>query len=150
MFADLCLFSAESHYISPYMQYGFTPGAGATLVFPTRLGLDLARQTLFTADEYTGVELRDKGLPHVCVPRAEVLPRALALADAIASRRRDDAISVKRHFSAAQYAEVDATYARELEMHDRSFVGRGDALQGVMQHFRYDRDAATVLAPVVK
>jgi acyl transferase domain-containing protein/enoyl-CoA hydratase/carnithine racemase/aryl carrier-like protein/SAM-dependent methyltransferase len=147
MFADLCLFSAESRYISPYMQYGFTPGAGATLVFPTRLGLDLARQTLFTADEYTGVELRGKGLPHVCLPRAEVLPRALALADAIASRRRDDAIAVKRHFSAAQYAEVEATYARELEMHDRSFVGRGDALQGVMQHFRDDRDAATVSAP---
>jgi acyl transferase domain-containing protein/enoyl-CoA hydratase/carnithine racemase/aryl carrier-like protein/SAM-dependent methyltransferase len=143
MFADLCLFSAESRYISPYMQYGFTPGAGATLVFPTRLGLDLARDTLFTAREYTGSELRAKGLPHVCVPRAEVLPRALALADAIASRRREDAIAVKRHFSAAQLAEVEATYARELEMHDRSFVGRGDALQGVMQHFRDDRDTAT-------
>jgi acyl transferase domain-containing protein/enoyl-CoA hydratase/carnithine racemase/aryl carrier-like protein/SAM-dependent methyltransferase len=147
MFADLCLFSAESRYISPYMQYGFTPGAGATLVFPTRLGLDLARDTLFTAREHTGSELRGKGLAHACVPRADVLPRALALADAIASRRRDDAIAVKRHFSAAQYAEVDATYARELEMHDRSFVGRGDALQGVMQHFRDDRDAATVSAP---
>ncbi len=144
MFADLCLFSAESRYISPYMQYGFTPGAGATLVFPTRLGLDLARETLFTASEYTGIELRGKGLPHVCVPRADVLPRALALADAIASRGREDAIAVKRHFSAATLAEVEATYARELEMHDRSFVGRGDALQGVMQHFRDDRDPATV------
>ncbi|MGN6151230.1 MAG: polyketide synthase, partial [Lysobacteraceae bacterium] len=143
MFADLCLFSAESRYISPYMQYGFTPGAGATLVFPNRLGLDLARDTLFTAREHTGSELRGKGLPHVCVPRAEVLPRALALADAIASRRREDAIAVKHHFSAAQQAAVEATYARELEMHDRSFVGRGDALQGVMQHFRDDRDTAT-------
>ncbi|MFD0727084.1 beta-ketoacyl synthase N-terminal-like domain-containing protein [Lysobacter brunescens] len=144
MFADLCLFSAESRYISPYMQYGFTPGAGATLVFPTRLGLDLARETLFTASEYTGIELRGKGLPHVCVPRADVLPRALALADAIASQGREDAIAVKRHFSASTLAEVEATYARELEMHDRSFVGRGDALQGVMQHFRDDRDTATV------
>ena len=143
MFADLCLFSAESRYISPYMQYGFTPGAGATLVFPNRLGLDLARDTLFTAREHTGSELRTKGLPHVCVPRAEVLPRALALADAIAARRREDAIAVKHHFSAAQLAEVEATYASELEMHDRSFVGRGDALQGVMQHFRDDRDTAT-------
>ncbi len=146
MFADLCLFSAESRYISPYMQYGFTPGAGATLVFPTRLGLDLARETLFTASEYTGIELRGKGLPHVCVPRADVLPRALALADAIASRGPEDAIAVKRHFSAATLAEVEATYARELAMHDRSFVGRGDALQGVMQHFRDDRDPAAAPA----
>ena len=147
MFADLCLFSAESRYISPYMQYGFTPGAGATQVFPTRLGLDLARETLFTAAEYTGLELRGKGLPHVCLPRAEVLPRALALADAIAARGRDDAIAVKHHFSAAQLAEVEATYRRELEMHDRSFVGRGDALHGVMQHFRDDRDAMATASP---
>ena len=141
MFADLCLFSAESRYISPYMQYGFTPGAGSTLIFPARLGLDLARETLFTAHEYTGSELRAKGLPHACVPRSEVLPRALALADAIASRRVEDARALKRHFSAADLAEVEPTYARELAMHDRSFVGQSHALQGVMQHFLDDGEA---------
>ena len=88
MFADLCLFSAESRYISPYMQYGFTPGAGSTLIFPARLGLDLAKETLFTAQEYTGSELRAKGLPHACMPRSEVLPHAIALADAIAGGTR--------------------------------------------------------------
>ena len=34
MFADFVLFNEESEYLSPYMGYGFTPGAGATLVFP--------------------------------------------------------------------------------------------------------------------
>jgi acyl transferase domain-containing protein/enoyl-CoA hydratase/carnithine racemase/aryl carrier-like protein len=141
MFADLCLFSAESRYISPYMQYGFTPGAGSTLIFPARLGPDLAKETLFTAREYTGSELRAKGLPHACVPRSEVLPRALALADAIAALPADDVRALKRHFGAAHLAEVEATYARELAMHDRSFVGQGHALQGVMQHFLSDGDA---------
>ncbi len=148
MFADLCLFSAESRYISPYMQYGFTPGAGSTLIFPARLGLDLAKETLFTAQEYTGSQLRAKGLPHACVPRSEVLPRAIALADAIASRRVEDARALKRHFSAADLARVEATYARELAMHDRSFVGQGHALQGVMQHFLSEGDAAGDVAPV--
>lgn len=142
MFADLCLFSAESRYISPYMQYGFTPGAGSTLIFPARLGLDLAKETLFTAAEFTGSELRAKGLPHGCGPRSEVLPRALALADAIASRRSEDVRALKLHFSAPHLAKVEATYTRELAMHDKSFVGQRHALQGVMQHFLSDAQPA--------
>ena len=142
MFADLCLFSAESRYISPYMQYGFTPGAGSTLIFPARLGLDLAKETLFTASEYTGSELRAKGLPHGCCPRGDILPRALALADAIAARDAGDVRALKRYFSAPLLDAVEATYARELAMHDRSFVGQGHALQGVMQHFLSDAGPA--------
>jgi acyl transferase domain-containing protein/enoyl-CoA hydratase/carnithine racemase/aryl carrier-like protein/SAM-dependent methyltransferase len=142
MFADLCLFSAESRYISPYMQYGFTPGAGSTLIFPTRLGFDLAKETLFTAAEYTGSDLRAKGLQHNCCPRSEVLPRALALADAIASRRDDDVRALKRYFSTPYLAAVEAVYARELAMHDKSFVGKSHALQGVMQHFLSDAEPA--------
>jgi acyl transferase domain-containing protein/enoyl-CoA hydratase/carnithine racemase/aryl carrier-like protein len=146
MFADLCLFSAESRYISPYMQYGFTPGAGSTLIFPARLGLDLARETLFTAAEYTGSELRAKGLPHGCCPRGDILPRALALADAIASRDAGDVRALKRYFSAPLLDAVEATYVRELAMHDRSFVGQGHALQGVMQHFLSDAGPAAPAA----
>ncbi len=142
MFADLCLFSAESRYISPYMQYGFTPGAGSTLIFPARLGLDLAKETLFTAAEYTGSELRAKGLPHGCGPRSEVLPRALALADVIASRAGDDVRALKLYFSAPYLAAVEAVYARELAMHDKSFVGQSHAMQGVMQHFLSDAEPA--------
>ena len=139
MFADLCLFSAESRYISPYMQYGFTPGAGSTLIFPARLGLDLAKETLFTASEYTGSELRAKGLPHGCCPRGDILPRALALADAIAARDAGDVRALKRYFSAPLLDAVEATYARELAMHDRSFVGQGHASRESVRKYRRAR-----------
>ncbi|MBM0108589.1 polyketide synthase dehydratase domain-containing protein [Steroidobacter sp. S1-65] len=135
MFADVCLFSAESRYISPYMQYGFTPGAGSTLIFPATLGLDLAKETLFTAAEYTGSALQAKGLPHQCLPRGEVLPRALALADALASHNREWLIALKRYFSTRWLATVEQTYERELAMHERSFVGRQDALRGINENF---------------
>ncbi|UXI65990.1 beta-ketoacyl synthase N-terminal-like domain-containing protein [Tahibacter amnicola] len=142
MFADLCVFSAESRYISPYMQYGFTPGAGSTLVFPATLGPDLARETLFTAVEHTGSELRAKGLPHACVPRLEVVPQALALADAIAARAPADVRALKRYFAEPGLAAIEDTYARELAMHDESFVGKAHALEGVIQHFQGEEDAA--------
>ncbi len=135
MFADICMFSAESRYISPYMQYGFTPGAGSTLIFPATLGIDLARESLFTATEYSGSELKAKGLSHRCLARSEVMPQALALAGALAMRRREDLIALKRYFGARWLAVLDDTYDRELAMHDKSFVGQQHAMQGVMQHF---------------
>ncbi|MBA3848268.1 MAG: enoyl-CoA hydratase/isomerase family protein, partial [Planctomycetes bacterium] len=146
MFADLCVFSDESRYISPYMQYGFTPGAGSTLIFPTTLGSDLARETLFAAVEHSGSELRAKGLPHTCVPRVEVLPHALALADAIAARASADVRALKRYFADPGLAVIEDTYERELGMHAQSFVGKAHALQGVMRHFQAEEDAVPVSA----
>ena len=148
MFADICIFSAESHYISPYMQYGFTPGAGSTLIFPATLGVDLARETLFTATEYTGAELQSKGLPHRCVTRAELMPRALELANALAMRNHENMVALKRYFSSRSLAALDDTYERELAMHEKSFVGQQHALLGVTQHFLIDGDSAAVSATV--
>ena len=45
MFADIVLMNEESRYVSPYMDYGFTPGAGATWILPHRMGADLARES---------------------------------------------------------------------------------------------------------
>ncbi|MDQ3287344.1 MAG: polyketide synthase [Pseudomonadota bacterium] len=138
MFADLCIFSEESRYISPYMQYGFTPGAGSTLIFPETLGRDLARETLFTAAEHTGSELRAKGLPHACHPRNEVMSRALAIAGTIATMPPQEVRALKRHFSRPCLAVLEDTYDREVAMHEASFVGQSHALEGVMQHFAAD------------
>ena len=146
MFSDVCLFSAASRYISPYMQYGFTPGAGATLILPATLGVDLAKDTLFTAAEYTGSELQAKGLIHRCLARGEVMSQALAQADALATRRREDLIALKRYFSARWLAVLDATYEHELAMHEKSFVGRQDALSGIHQHFMEEGEQVAVAA----
>lgn len=151
MFADIRLFSAESRYISPYMRYGFTPGAGSTLVFPATLGLDLARHTLFTAAEHTGRGLKATGLRDACIAREDVLPRALALADAIATRPVGDVAVLKRYFSAPWLAAIEDTYARELAMHEQSFVGKEHALDGVMRHFLDEAPAPPVVnEPVVR
>ncbi|MCU1347161.1 MAG: hypothetical protein JWO56_191, partial [Acidobacteria bacterium] len=52
MFADVVLLSEESRYLSPYMNYGFTPGAGATYILGEKIGADLARESLLTAEPY--------------------------------------------------------------------------------------------------
>jgi enoyl-CoA hydratase/carnithine racemase len=71
MFADLVLLSEESRYLSPYMGYGFTPGAGSTLMFPAKIGHDLARETLLTAQETSGHDLRARGVALPLLPRRD-------------------------------------------------------------------------------
>src|SRR5947209_8712243 len=74
MFADVVLLSQESRYVSPYMNYGFTPGGGATFILADKVGPDVARESLLTAQQYTGSELKDRGLRLPVLPRAEVYP----------------------------------------------------------------------------
>ena len=88
MFADFVLLSEESQYVSPYMNYGFTPGAGATWILAEKMGQDLARESLLTAQPYGGSELKSEGLRLPVLPRAEVDPAAMALAKQIAQAYR--------------------------------------------------------------
>ncbi len=78
------LCSAKRAATSPYMGYGFTPGAGATLVFPRKIGHDLARETLLTACQIAGHECGPR-LQIAVMPRRDVLSTAIELAEALPS-----------------------------------------------------------------
>ncbi|ACS85223.1 FkbH like protein [Musicola paradisiaca Ech703] len=135
MFCDDAIFSQESVYYSPYMRYGFTPGAGSTLILPCRLGLDIAREVLFTAKEYKGFELRDRGLKNPVLERAQVLPFALAAANEMARMSRDELVAWKTQRSRYIRNQVEANYALELRMHEHTFVGNQAVLARLQQHF---------------
>jgi len=135
MFADFVLFSEESKYLSPYMNLGFTPGAGATLVFPEKIGYDLARETLLTAQEYSGSELKARGLSLPVLARADILSSAMDLAKQIAQNSREYLIAVKHQMIANIELNLAQTYGLELEMHEKTFVGRTDTLQQIENNF---------------
>ncbi|MEX2631027.1 MAG: SDR family NAD(P)-dependent oxidoreductase [Tistlia sp.] len=134
LFCDAAVYSEESVYQSPYMLYGFTPGAGSTRVFPERLGAGLGREVLLTAREYQGRELRARGLGPV-LPRREVLGHALALAHRLASSSRQALVEDKRSRSAALRASLPAVFERELALHDRTFVGNPEVIERIARHF---------------
>ncbi|NVO12315.1 MAG: polyketide synthase dehydratase domain-containing protein, partial [Bacteroidales bacterium] len=135
MFADLILFSEESHYLSPYMNYGFTPGAGATFIFPYVIGYDLARTTLLTAQEYTGSELRGKGLLLPVLRRDQVYSAAMALAKQIAKHSRPSLLALKQQLTQHLHGQVEETYKLELSMHERTFVGQSETLTQINENF---------------
>ncbi len=142
MFADGFIFSEESHFVSPYMNYGFTPGAGSTLVFPKRLGYDLAKFSLLSAVQLTGAELKQRGLSLPVLPRENVVAHGIELANRFAELPRSTLVALKAAWTAPLKAELDKTYAAELAMHDKTFVGSNDTLNQINQKFIKEQGAS--------
>ncbi|MCG8915260.1 polyketide synthase [Actinokineospora sp. PR83] len=135
MFCDFVVFSADSYYASNYIEYGFTPGAGATQVFPERLGAELAREILFTGRRFRGAELAERGVPFPVVPRGEVLPTALARAGELARSPRAALIGLKNLLSVEVRERVSTTFDRELRMHEQTFVANAEVRERIDTRF---------------
>jgi acyl transferase domain-containing protein/enoyl-CoA hydratase/carnithine racemase/acyl carrier protein/NAD(P)-dependent dehydrogenase (short-subunit alcohol dehydrogenase family) len=135
LFADVAVYAEQAVYCCPYVSFGFTPGAGATLALPVRYGSQLAHEVLYTGIEYRGRELRERGIPDPVLPREQVLPYALALAARLAQLPRERLIAIKAPGRAALLALLDDTYSQELQMHERTFVGNVEVLRRIDAHF---------------
>ena len=146
MYADDAVFSSESRYVSPYMGYGFTPGAGATGLIPARIGLDLGRESLLAAREYAGDDLGARGLRQRVLPRARVVDEAMTQARRIARLPRAWLEAVKAEWATPARAALADVFARELAMHDATFVGDAGTLARIRARFAPTQ--ATVSAPV--
>ena len=142
MFADIALLSEESRYVSPYMNYGFTPGAGATWVLRETLGPDVAQESLLTAEPCSGRELKSRGVRVRVLPRAEVYDASIALARQIAQRPRGRLLWLKQHFAAYVHPQLEVTTRLELEMHEKSFVGQSEVLLQIHKNFYREIDSA--------
>jgi len=140
MFADIVLLSEEGRYVSPYMNYGFTPGAGATWSLADKIGQDLARESLLTAQPYSGRELKDRGLRLRVLHRADVYPAAMALAQQIAQASRHRLTGLKQQLTGYVHQPLEETYLLELAMHEKTFVGRPDTLAQIQNKFYQEID----------
>ncbi|HYK03298.1 MAG TPA: SDR family NAD(P)-dependent oxidoreductase [Thermoanaerobaculia bacterium] len=140
MFADVVLLSEESRYVSPYMEYGFTPGAGATWVLSDRFGHDLSRESLLTARPSTGRELKERGVRLSVLPRAEVEAAAMALAKQIAQHSRSRSIALKQQLTAYVRQPLEETYRLEVAMHEQTFVGQADTLAQIQTRFHQESE----------
>jgi acyl transferase domain-containing protein/enoyl-CoA hydratase/carnithine racemase/acyl carrier protein len=143
MFADVMLLSEESRYVSPYMNYGFTPGGGATCILAEKMGQDLARESLLTGQPYTGRELKRRGLRLAVLPGKEVYAAAIELARQIAQSSRSRLIRLKQQLSARVQQEIEETCRLELALHEQTLVGQSDALAKIQKSFEQKQASNT-------
>lgn len=121
LFSDFVVLSRESIYTTNFMKYGFTPGMGATLVLPQKLGLPLAQEMLMMAKTYYGEELQKRGVPFPVVPRAEVVAYALEQARVLAEKPRLSLVTLKDHLVAGLREKLPTFIEQELVMHKKTF-----------------------------
>jgi acyl transferase domain-containing protein/acyl carrier protein/NADP-dependent 3-hydroxy acid dehydrogenase YdfG len=148
MFADVVLLSEESRYLSPYMNYGFTPGAGATFILADKIGHDLARESLLTGQHYAGSDLKQRGLPLLVLPRVGVHAAAMRLARQMAQSSRGRLTGLKQQLTAYVRQPLAETHRLELAMHEKTFVGQSDALEQIHRNFYQEIEAPPVSVPL--
>ncbi|NRT86794.1 beta-ketoacyl synthase N-terminal-like domain-containing protein [Clostridium beijerinckii] len=126
MFCDFIVMGKECFYSSNYMKYGFTPGAGATLIFPERFGRNLAQEILYTGKSFRGSDLEEKGISFPVILRREVLSYAINLAKELAESSRTSLVALKELMVKSIKEKLISTYESELKMHEKTFVNNDD------------------------
>lgn len=120
LFSDIVILSKESFYTLNFMKYGFTPGMGATLIVPRKLGTNLGNEMLLTANQYRGDELEKRGVAFEVLPRKQVLIRAHELADLMAQKPVESLRLLKQHLSKEIRLLLPKFVEDELAMHSKT------------------------------
>ncbi|MFJ1751555.1 polyketide synthase [Kitasatospora sp. NPDC088134] len=122
LFCDLAVFSERSVYHANFLQYGFIPCMGATVLLPARLGDVLGPEMLLTARGYRGAELRERGAGLRVTAHREVLPTALAEARRMARAPRAALELMKKRLAAPLHAATEAAIPEELALMRQCFT----------------------------
>ena len=120
-YADFIILGKESIYSANFMKYGFTPGMGGTYILPLRFGDTLGIEMLYTAENYYGGQLQDRGIQLKVYPRNKVLAEAIALAKILAKKPRLSLVTLKAHLSRNTRNKIQSVIAEELDMHELTF-----------------------------
>lgn len=130
---DMAILARESRYGASFMNMGFTPGMGATKLLEWALSPALVAELLFAGEPKRGRDLEGKCGVNAIVPRAEVLPRALDLAERIAEKPREALELLKRTLSLPRRKAFEETITVESLMHRVSFRAER-VLAGIEEH----------------
>lgn len=121
LYADIVLMAEHAYYAGNFMNHGFTPGVGATFMFPRKLGPVLGTEMLYTAQRYRGGDLQARGVAVEILKGSEVIPRALAIAREIADKPSLQLRLLKERLTEEIRHGVEDAIEKELVMHQLVF-----------------------------
>ena len=119
--ADIALLAEESRYGCSFMNMGFTPGMGITKLMEHYMSPAVAQEMQYTGNFYLGKSLIGKTNFNYILPKAEVLDKAQALAEAMAEKPRKALSVLKRYQSMERRKIFEETFTIETMMHELTF-----------------------------
>lgn len=119
LYGDVVILSEGSTYCANFMNYGFTPGMGATYIMGEKLGKTITNEMLFTGRMYSGKEISSGG-GTVRVSNDPV-KEALRVAREMASKPRLALTLLKEKLAQDILVDQDGHIAREVSMQKKTF-----------------------------
>jgi enoyl-CoA hydratase/carnithine racemase len=112
---DLPIASDRATFALPEVGLGFLPGAGGTQRLPRAVGLQKAKELIFTGRRFDAHEAERLGVVLRVVPHAELKTAAMELARSIARQPRMSLIQAKIALNASQETTLSAGLPAENE-----------------------------------
>jgi enoyl-CoA hydratase/carnithine racemase len=122
---DFIVASDEAQFGQPEINLGIMPGWGGTRRLPRRVGAARARRWILTGRPVPAPEALEAGLLDRVVPRTELLPTAIALAEELASKPPMALAAAKYALLHALDPDIDRGLAYELDLWSRLFGTEG-------------------------
>lgn len=126
--ADIVLIGEDSRYGFTFMNLGFTPGMGTTMLCEHVLSPAVAHELLYTGELRRGSKFAGSGINHV-LPRQQVEPAALDVAARIAEKPRHCVAALKRTLSLPRRRAFETSITQESFMHQLTFGGAARQIQ---------------------
>jgi len=117
LMADISIMAEEARITDGHVRLGVAAGDHAVIVWPLLCGMAKAKYYLMTADFVDGKEAERIGLVSLCVPRAQLMEKALATADRLATGSQPAVRYTKRalnNWMRASQTAFDASLAFEM------------------------------------
>ena len=133
MAGDIILASDKAVFGLPEVTLGIHPGFGGTQRLPRYVGLQRAKELVYTGRRFDATEAKAMGLVMEVVPAAELMRRAMTLANAIA-KNAPVALGLAKHaMNRGQDVALDTGLAYELEAVAQCFATEDQ--KGAMRAF---------------
>jgi enoyl-CoA hydratase len=112
---DFLICSTAARFADTHARVGAMPGGGLTIRLPERIGMARALQMSLTGDFISPDTALAWGLVNEVVPHDELLPRARALAAAVASIPPENIAEIKKMYAVIQPLSDVSAFEAELE-----------------------------------
>jgi len=112
---DLRIAADNARFGLPEVTLGFLPGAGGTQRLPRLIGLQRAKEMILTGQHIDAAEAERLGIVLRVVPRDQLMPTAMKLAQAIAKNPRIAVLQAKVALNASQETMLSGGLQAENE-----------------------------------
>jgi 2-(1,2-epoxy-1,2-dihydrophenyl)acetyl-CoA isomerase len=127
---DLCVAAESAYFLLAFRRIGLVPDGGATWLLPRLVGKARAMELMLLGEKLPAATAEQWGLINRCVPDAEVMPKAMELARALAAGPKSLALTRQ-----LVWEGLDANWLDQIEAEAYAQGGAArteDAAEGIL------------------